>query len=131
MNSYPYHHGVRRRNLAYDLAHDLRAICRSLFPRIDISLLIESLGENIILISNNSFQNRMRIRTILKVKVYKGLGLTPCIRWAGVRISPFLHLGKYMNKASFVCLCWSFTAQSTMRSCRAGKLIVALFLGRF
>ena len=30
----------------------------------------------------------------------------------------------------FVCLCWSFTAQSTTRSCRAGQLIVALFLGR-
>ena len=30
----------------------------------------------------------------------------------------------------FVCLCWSFTAQSTRRSCRAGQLIVALFLGR-
>ena len=28
-----------------------------------------------------------------------------------------------------VCLCWSFTAQSTTRSCRAGQLIVALFLG--
>ena len=28
------------------------------------------------------------------------------------------------------CLCWSFTAQSTTRSCRAGQLIVALFLGR-
>ena len=24
----------------------------------------------------------------------------------------------------FVCLCWSFTAQSTTRSCRAGQLIV-------
>ena len=29
-----------------------------------------------------------------------------------------------------VCLCWSFTAQSTTRSCRAGQLKVALFLGR-
>ena len=29
-----------------------------------------------------------------------------------------------------VCLCWSFTVQSTVRSCRAGQLIVALFLGR-
>ena len=28
------------------------------------------------------------------------------------------------------CLCWSFTAQSTTRSCRAGQLIMALFLGR-
>ena len=28
------------------------------------------------------------------------------------------------------CLCWSFTAESTTRSCRAGQLIVALFLGR-
>ena len=37
------------------------------------------------------------------------------------QINPFL---------SFVCLCWSFTAQSTTRSCRAGQLIVALFLGR-
>ena len=27
-------------------------------------------------------------------------------------------------------ICWSFTAQSTTRSCRAGQLIVALFLGR-
>ena len=33
-------------------------------------------------------------------------------------------------KVMFVCLCWSFTAQSTMRSCRAGQLIVVLFLGR-
>ena len=30
----------------------------------------------------------------------------------------------------FVCLCWGFTAQSTTRSCRAGELIVVLFLGR-
>ena len=30
----------------------------------------------------------------------------------------------------FVQVCWSFTAQSTTRSCRAGQLIVALFLGR-
>ena len=30
----------------------------------------------------------------------------------------------------FVCLCWSFTAQSTTRSCRANQLIVALLLGR-
>ena len=30
----------------------------------------------------------------------------------------------------FVCLCWSFIAQSTMRSRRASLLIVALFLGR-
>ena len=30
----------------------------------------------------------------------------------------------------FVCLCWNFTAQSTTRSCRAGQLIVTLFLGR-
>ena len=30
----------------------------------------------------------------------------------------------------FVCLCWGFTAQSTTRSCRAGHLIVVLFLGR-
>ena len=29
-----------------------------------------------------------------------------------------------------VCLCWSFTTRSTTRSCRAGQLIVALFLGR-
>ena len=29
-----------------------------------------------------------------------------------------------------VCLCWSFTAQSTTRSCRAGQLTLALFLGR-
>ena len=29
-----------------------------------------------------------------------------------------------------VCLCWSLTAQSTTRSCRASQLIVALFLGR-
>ena len=28
------------------------------------------------------------------------------------------------------CLCWGFTAQSTTRSCRAGQLIVVLFLGR-
>ena len=35
-----------------------------------------------------------------------------------------------MKLSSFVCLCWSFTAQSTTRSCRAGQLIVALFLGR-
>ena len=28
----------------------------------------------------------------------------------------------------FVCLCWSFTAQSTTRSCRSGQLIVTLFL---
>ena len=31
---------------------------------------------------------------------------------------------------SFVCLCWGFTVQSTTRSCRAGQLIVVLFLGR-
>ena len=30
----------------------------------------------------------------------------------------------------FVCLCWGFTAQSTTRSCRAGQLIVALFLSK-
>ena len=30
----------------------------------------------------------------------------------------------------FVCLCWGFTAQSKTRLCRAGQLIVALFLGR-
>ena len=30
----------------------------------------------------------------------------------------------------FVFLCWGFTAQSTTRSCRAGQLIVVLFLGR-
>ena len=29
-----------------------------------------------------------------------------------------------------VTLCWSFTAQSRNRSCRAGQLIVVLFLGR-
>ena len=35
-----------------------------------------------------------------------------------------------MKLSSFVCLCWNFMAQSTTRSCRAGQLIVALFLGR-
>ena len=35
-----------------------------------------------------------------------------------------------MRQRHFVCLCWSFTAQSTMRSCRAGQLTVTLFLGR-
>ena len=30
----------------------------------------------------------------------------------------------------FFFLCWDFTAQSTTRSCRAGQLIVVLFLGR-
>ena len=29
-----------------------------------------------------------------------------------------------------VCLCWSFTAQSTTRSCRTGQLIMALFLAK-
>ena len=37
---------------------------------------------------------------------------------------------KNISLALFVCLCWSFTAQSTTRSCRAGQLIVAQFLGR-
>ena len=31
---------------------------------------------------------------------------------------------------SVTLLCWGFTAQSTMKSCRTGQLIVALFLGR-
>ena len=30
----------------------------------------------------------------------------------------------------FVCLCWSFTAQPTTRSCRGSQLIAALFQGR-
>ena len=34
------------------------------------------------------------------------------------------------NPNYLFCLCWGFTAQSTTRSCRAGQLIVALFLGR-
>ena len=29
-----------------------------------------------------------------------------------------------------ICLCWGFTAQSTIRSCQASQLIVVLFLGR-
>ena len=38
--------------------------------------------------------------------------------------------GTKMQKLLFVCLCWDFTAQATTRSCWAGQLIVALFLGR-
>ena len=39
-------------------------------------------------------------------------------------------LSKYMDLiVNFVCVV-SFTAQSTTRSCQAGQLIVALFLGR-
>ena len=38
----------------------------------------------------------------------------------------------FESNAINVCvgLCWSFIAQSATRSCRAGQLIVALFLGR-
>ena len=36
------------------------------------------------------------------------------------------NLGRHLR---YVCLCWGFTAQSTMRSSRAGQLIVVLFLG--
>ena len=31
---------------------------------------------------------------------------------------------------SLESLCWGFTAQSTMKSCRAGQFIVVLFLDR-
>ena len=35
-----------------------------------------------------------------------------------------------LNNLRIRLLCWGFTAQSTTRSCRAGQLIVVLFLGR-
>ena len=38
--------------------------------------------------------------------------------------------GVLANVINAVVLCWGFTAQSTTRSCRAGQLIVVLFLGR-
>ena len=45
-------------------------------------------------------------------------------------VCKLICLAKIIFAASFLCLSWSFTAQSTTRSCRAGQLIVALFLGR-
>ena len=46
----------------------------------------------------------------------------------------YIYTNMFQHCASVLyllfCLCWSFTAQSTTRSRRAGQLIVALFLGR-
>ena len=37
---------------------------------------------------------------------------------------------RLQEKEDFICLCRGFMTKSTIRSCRAGQLVVVLFLGR-
>ena len=79
-----------------------------------------------LLYADDMAKNVSTERNMQEFQHEKDWGSVPASTWKANHYSEWTKTDSLQS----LCLCWSFTTQSATRSCRAGQLIVALFLGR-